>query len=172
MLRADDTTLAQNRCALERVAQLADFARPVVPDQRLFRIPRQAGRWTPERFADLLQERLAQRESVGFAFAKRCNADVKDLEGCKYQHASFRRRRPVVVNKVSARSGARAERYSRATGWALTTLPLSLAGDRGWLALPRRAPVTAMIGSLGVPEFGCNPARSWADCWTAVESTA
>ena len=48
MLRADQATLAQNRRALKGVAQLTDIARPVVQEQRLSRIPREAGRRTPE----------------------------------------------------------------------------------------------------------------------------
>src|SRR5260370_1799235 len=80
MLRADQASLAQNRRALQGVAQLADIARPVIPEQRRSGISREGGRWTPEGFADLLQERLAQQEDVGAALAQRRNADVEDVQ--------------------------------------------------------------------------------------------
>src|SRR5438445_7040919 len=80
MLGADQPALTQNRRALERVAQLPHVARPVMFQERLSRVARQAGRRTPERLADLLKKRLAEGQDVGFPFAQRSNADVEDLE--------------------------------------------------------------------------------------------
>jgi hypothetical protein len=46
VLRTDESAFAKNGRALERVAELADVARPVVPEQRLPGVPREARRRT------------------------------------------------------------------------------------------------------------------------------
>jgi hypothetical protein len=55
VLRTDESAFAKNGRALERVAELADVARPVVPEQRLPGVPREARRRTRERLPDRLQ---------------------------------------------------------------------------------------------------------------------
>src|SRR5207302_6414773 len=78
--RIDEASVAQYRRSLERVAQLPDVAGPVVAKQGFSRIARQTG-WRPaERFADLFEERVAQRQDVGTSFPKRGNADVEHLQ--------------------------------------------------------------------------------------------
>src|SRR5262249_11410034 len=83
MLRVNETTFGENRRALERVAQLADVSRPAVIEQRLARVLGESGRLTPKRLADLLQERLAQRQDVGPTLTQRDNPDVEDLQPVK-----------------------------------------------------------------------------------------
>ena len=59
VLHTDESAFAQDGRALERVAELADVARPVVPERRLPGVPREARRRPRERLADILQRRLA-----------------------------------------------------------------------------------------------------------------
>ena len=80
MLRADQPALAQNRGALERVAQFPNVPRPVVLQQRFTRVACQAGRRTSERLRDLLEERVAEQHDVALALAKRRQADVEHLQ--------------------------------------------------------------------------------------------
>src|SRR5436190_241061 len=80
MLRANQSPFAQNRRALERVAQLAYVARPIMLQKRFAGISRQAGRRTPERPADFNEERFAQIQNVGGAFTKRSDPDVEHLQ--------------------------------------------------------------------------------------------
>ena len=76
----NEPAFAQNGRALERVAELADVARPVVPEQRLAGVPREARRRSRERLADVLQQRLAERENVGGALPERWDPDVEHLQ--------------------------------------------------------------------------------------------
>ena len=77
---ADQAPLAENRCALERVPQLSDVSRPVVPKQGFSRVMRQTSRGAAERLPDLLEECVAEREDVRPSFAERRNADAEHLE--------------------------------------------------------------------------------------------
>ena len=82
---------AQNRGALERVAQLAHVARPVVPQQRLFRIARQARRadartTSPISCEEGLAERQRCRPCARAAAAGGCRtpaADRRDPRGTR-----------------------------------------------------------------------------------------
>src|SRR5437870_3953178 len=80
MQGCDESALAENRRALERVPQLAHVAGPVVLQKRILRVAGQAGRRTAERTADLLEKRLAQRKDVRPALAQRRERDVEYLE--------------------------------------------------------------------------------------------
>ena len=76
----NEPSFTKNGRALERVAELADVARPVVPEQRLPGVPREACRRTRERLPDVLQHRLAERENVGGALPEGRDHDVEYLQ--------------------------------------------------------------------------------------------
>jgi Major Facilitator Superfamily len=80
VLRTDEFAFAKNGRALERIAELADVPRPVVPEQRLPGVPREARRRTRERVPDVLQPRLAERGNVGGALTEGRHSDVEDLQ--------------------------------------------------------------------------------------------
>src|SRR5260370_218238 len=69
MLRINQAAFAQNRRAFERVVQLPHIAGPVVSEEHLSGIRREARGRPSEGLANVLQERLAQRENVGAARA-------------------------------------------------------------------------------------------------------
>jgi hypothetical protein len=81
MLWGDERVLAQDRRTLEGVAQFADVSRPVVLQERLACLARQAGKRPGEGAAELLQERFAQRQDIRAAFAERRDVDVEDRRG-------------------------------------------------------------------------------------------
>src|SRR6516225_1318888 len=80
MLRRYETSIAENGRALKNVSELANVARPVIVEQRLPRLPRDARRRPADRPSDLLNERFRQRQHIVAAFPQRWEANRKDVE--------------------------------------------------------------------------------------------
>src|ERR1700732_4754070 len=80
MFPRDEPTLTQDCPALERIVQLADVARPLVPQQHLQRVWRQSCRRTSRRSIELLQECVGQQGDVSTPLAQGRNADIEDLQ--------------------------------------------------------------------------------------------
>ena len=80
MLGRDQAAFAEDRGAFEDVAQLADVAGPVIFDQPLARVARDAGRRASQAAADLAEERFAQRQDVVAAIAERRQVDRKHVQ--------------------------------------------------------------------------------------------
>ena len=80
MLSRDEPSLAENRRPLERVSQLAHVAWPVIVQQKLTCLPGNAGRWTTETAANVVQERLAEWQDVLRAVAETGQQDLEDVQ--------------------------------------------------------------------------------------------
>src|SRR4029453_1740033 len=78
--RVDEPAFTENRRALEDISKLSNVAGPFVLKQCLPRIACQAGRRAAEGLADLLHERLGQRNDVGWTIPQRRNLDVEPPE--------------------------------------------------------------------------------------------
>src|SRR6516165_5805962 len=103
----NEAAIRENRGALERVVEFAHIAWPGVREQRFPRVLGQTGRRTPERLADVPQERFAKRQDIARPLAERCDADVEHLEPIKEvlaEIASLDR-----LSKVAVRRGDHAD---------------------------------------------------------------
>ena len=64
MVRVDERAVAENRGPLQHVAKLPNISGPVIVEQGLSSVARQTSGRPPERLANLLQKRLAERQDV------------------------------------------------------------------------------------------------------------
>ena len=76
----DHSAIAQNRRALQHIAQLSNVARPSVRHQQLFLVLRQPGRCTADRLTDVLQECVDEDGNIGRPLAQRRQMDVEDAQ--------------------------------------------------------------------------------------------
>ncbi len=130
----NEPAFAEDGGALERVAQLADVAGPVVPEQRLPGVAREARRRPCERSADVLQQRLAERQDVVGALAQRRDRDVEHLQPIEQ-----------VLAEVAAFHGLRAGR-----GWSRRSRGCSPSASACRRAAGTRAPA-ARAGTSPAP---------------------
>jgi hypothetical protein len=80
VLCVDQASLTDDRGALDRVAQLADVARPRVLEQTLASLAGDAGRWAAEGAPDLGQEHFGEGQDVLRAIPQGRQPDLEDLE--------------------------------------------------------------------------------------------
>src|SRR5205807_6042009 len=80
MLHVDDPAAAEDHGALERVAQLADVARPAVLAEDLHRLGRHAGELLPALAAEAIDEVLHEERNVVAPLLERRERDLEDVE--------------------------------------------------------------------------------------------